>query len=132
MTTNDNNLEAFDHQLQENDWLTKNGVVKLANVVSQDSSSLSTHHYSSQTEEEIWACTWSVWLRIATAATSTTAVVDRPNPPLTTEGTAIKSNLSEDRRRREYQQPQSLQHKQQFLTSLLKIFPLIFTHIKTR
>lgn len=130
MTTTNNN-EAADHQLQENDWLTKNGVVRLA-TIPQDLPSLSTNHYTSQAEDEIWGCTWSVWLRIATAATSPTAVVDRPNPPPMTEGTAIKSNLSEDRRRREYQQPQTIQHKQQFLTSLLKIFPLIFTHIKTR
>lgn len=126
--TNDNNLEATDRLLQDNDWQTKSGI-KSAPIVSQDPSSLST---PSQ-EDEIWACTWSVWLRIAIAATSTAVVIDRhPNPLSTTEGTATRSNLSEDRRREEYQQPRSLQHKQQFLTSLLKIFPLVFMHIKTR
>lgn len=80
-------------------------------------------------ENEIWTCTWTVWIRIATIATE---VSDRPNDqtPLTNDGSTYDNTTDELRRRRDYQQ--SLQYKQQFLTALLQIFPLIFTHIKTR
>lgn len=75
-------------------------------------------------EDKIWACTWTVWMRIATVATDAMAAM------------AAIDSLPKDNdcRRREYPQPQhqSLQHKQQFLTALLQIFPLIFTRIKTK
>lgn len=103
-TTNDLNLASTGRQ-EKNGQLNKIGT-----------------HVLPHSEVEIWACTWTVWMRIATAATAVMATVE--NSPI----------VEDDRRRREYPQPQhqSLQHKQQFLTALLQIFPLIFTRIKTR
>ncbi|XP_025191118.1 protein MON2 homolog isoform X2 [Melanaphis sacchari] len=122
MAPNDKNATPVD-QLPREEWQSKNGVVPPP---------------SSLVENEIWTCTWTVWMRIATAATETTVVESPTNPSPTTITTSGSLTAgAEDRRRREYQQPQqqhhqSLQHKQKFLTALLQIFPLIFTRIKTR
>lgn len=129
MTPNDKNAAPEDRLPREEDWQSKNGVAGSAALTMTPPSSL--------VENEIWTCTWTVWMRIATAATETTIVESPANPPPTTTASSGSSAAgAEDRRRREYQQPQqhhqSLQHKQKFLTALLQIFPLIFTRIKTR
>jgi len=96
---------------EEDDWKSKNGI---------------------SADDEIWTCTWTVWIRLAMVVTATAEVSDCPkaqSPPVT-DSTAT-GNTTEERQHRECQ-PQSLQHKQQFLTALLQIFPLIFTRIKTR
>ncbi|XP_060847861.1 protein MON2 homolog isoform X2 [Rhopalosiphum padi] len=129
MTPNDKNAAPEDRLPREEDWQSKNGVAGSAAPTMTPPSSL--------VENEIWTCTWTVWMRIATAATETTIVESPANPPPTTAASSGSSAAgAEDRRRREYQQPQqhhqSLQHKQKFLTALLQIFPLIFTRIKTR
>lgn len=125
-TANDKNSAAMDRQQQEEDWKSKNGIGRSTAAAP-----------SSLVENEIWTCTWTVWMRIATAATETTVIESSPsNPPPTTAPSSGSSMAgAEDRRRREYQLPQhhqSLQHKQKFLTALLQIFPLIFSRIKTR
>jgi len=113
-TTKNDNLDAAAKNCvrrEEDDWKSKNGA---------------------SAEDEIWTCTWTVWIRIATVATATAEVSDcsKDQLPSATVGTTT-GNTADERRNREYQ-PQSLQHKQQFLTALLQIFPLIFTRIKTR
>lgn len=128
MTPNYKNAAPEDRLSREEDWQNKNGIA---------GSAAPTVAPSSLVENEIWTCTWTVWMRIATAATETTVVESPTNPPPTTASSGLSAAGSEDRRRREYQQPQqqhhqSLQHKQKFLTALLQIFPLIFTRIKTR
>lgn len=137
ITPNDSNLVTGDHMRREDRWQSKNGVGASAQV--QMSSSEASVPQPASVDDEIWACTWAVWMRIATAATTVTGIDRVPNLPApTTANTTSNSNSSnaaaEDRRRREYHQPQQqfLQHKQQFLTALLQIFPLIFTRIKTR
>lgn len=128
MTTNDKNAAPEDRLSREEDWQSKNGIAGSAAPAVAPSSLV---------ENEIWTCTWTVWMRIATAATETTVDESPTNPPPTTASSGSSAAGSEDRRRHEYQQPQqqhhqSLQHKQKFLTALLQIFPLIFTRIKTR
>jgi len=130
-TANEKNAVTMDRLQREEDWQSKNGVgVSPAAAVATQSPLV---------ENEIWTCTWTVWMRIATAATETTVAespINPSNPPPTTTASSGSSPAeTEDRRRREYQQPQQqhhLQHKQKFLTALLQIFPLIFTRIKTR
>lgn len=130
-------VEAGDNNLttvrQEDDWQNKNGVGEPMASVTPSETSLLTSLSPPPSEYEIWACTWTVWMRIATVATSTTEIDHHQanQSPPTSGNTSTAA--SEDRRGFEYQpQQQSLQHKQQFLTALLQIFPLIFTHIKTR
>lgn len=94
-----------------------------------------TNNHVRREADEIWTCTWTVWLRIANVATSTTEVSNSNNQSPTATDDTITGSVTEDRQQHKYQQPlqqQSLQHKQQFLTALLQIFPLIFTRIKTR
>lgn len=143
-STNDSNPEEHNQE----DWQTKNGVggpaldkksmPTSANFTSSTSSVNAPTSTSSLSktvsEDEIWACTWTVWMRIAMAATTTSGLtVDSQQLANQTNCTATASHnstgTSEDRR---YLSQQSLQHRQQFLTALLQIFPLIFTHIKTR
>jgi len=128
MTPNDKNAAAMDRLQREEDWQSKNGV--------SGSTASAVAPPSPLVENEIWTCTWTVWMRIATAATETTVVESPINPPPTTTTSSGSSTVGpEDRRRREYplqQHHQSLQHKQKFLTALLQIFPLIFTRIKAR
>ncbi|XP_001947417.2 protein MON2 homolog isoform X1 [Acyrthosiphon pisum] len=128
MTPNDKNAAGMDQLQREEDWQSKNGV--------SGSTSSAVAPPSPLVENEIWTCTWTVWMRIATAATETTVVESPINPPPTTTTSNGSSTVgAEDRRRREYplqQHHQSLQHKQKFLTALLQIFPLIFTRIKAR
>lgn len=128
-----------DHFRREASWQSKNGVGSLATTVrAQISSPEAAVLHPSSVDDELWACTWTVWMRIATAATTMTGIDRAPNMPTQTTANTTSNNSSnaaaEDRRRREYHQPQQqfLQHKQQFLTALLQIFPLIFTRIKTR
>lgn len=129
-----------DRMRREDSWQSKNGVGASATIVqAQILSSEAAISHTASVDDEIWACTWTVWMRIATAATTMTGIDRTPNMPApTTANTTSNNNSSnsaaEDRRRREYHQPQQqlLQHKQQFLTALLQIFPLIFTRIKTR
>lgn len=128
MTPNDKNAAAMDRLKLEEDWQSKNDV--------SGSTASAVAPPSPLVENEIWTCTWTVWMRIATAATETT-VVESPiiPPPTTTTSSGSSTIEAEDRRRREYplqQHHQSLQHKQKFLTALLQIFPLIFTRIKDR
>jgi len=128
MTQNDKNPAAMDQLSREEDWQSKNGVSGSTTSAAAPPSPL--------VENEIWTCTWTVWMRIATAATETTVVESPINPPPTSTTSSSSSMVgAEDRRRREYplqQHHQSLQHKQKFLTALLQIFPLIFTRIKAR
>lgn len=128
MTSNDKNAAAMDRLQREEDWQSKNGL--------SGSTASPAASPSPLVENEIWTITWTVWMRIATAATETTVVESPINPPPTTTTSSGSSTAgTEDRRRREYplqQHHQSLQHKQKFLTALLQIFPLIFTRIKAR
>jgi len=129
MTPNDKNAAAMDRLQREEDWQSKNDV-------SGSTTAFAAAPPSPLVENEIWTCTWTVWMRIATAATETTVVESPINPPPTTTTSSGSSTVgAEERRRREYplqQHHQSLQHKQKFLTALLQIFPLIFTRIKAR
>ena len=125
MTPNDKNAVATDRLQREEDWQSKNSVNELAASAVAPPSSL--------VDNEIWMCTWTVWMRIAIAATTEATVVESPtNPPSTTASSSSSTATAEDRRRREYPQQHHLQHKQKFLTALLQIFPLIFTRIKSR
>jgi len=127
MTPNDKNAAAMDRLQREEDWQSKNGL--------SGSTASAAASPSPLVENEIWPITWTVWMRIATAATETTVVESPVNPPPTTTTSNSSTTGAEDRRRREYplqQHHQSLQHKQKFLTALLQIFPLIFTRIKAR
>lgn len=128
MTPNDKNTAAMNRPQREEDWQSKNRV--------SESISSAVAPPSPIVENEIWTITWTVWMRIATAATETTVVESPINPPSTTTTSSGSSTAgTEDRRRHEYpiqQHHQSLQHKQKFLTALLQIFPLIFTRIKAR
>lgn len=135
--TNDNNPAASDRLRKDDDWENKKSNSESPFVTTIQNSALPSTPSPSSAEDEIWACTWTVWMRIAMSATTTTGI-DSPDSTLPTPTSTSSNNSSsattvEDRWRREYQQQQqSLQHKQQFLTALLQIFPLIFTHIKTR
>uniref|UniRef100_A0A2S2R545 Protein MON2 n=1 Tax=Sipha flava TaxID=143950 RepID=A0A2S2R545_9HEMI len=135
---NDNNPGASDRLQKDDDWQNKNSNSELPFPTTAQNSPLPSTPLSSSVEDEIWACTWTVWMRIATSATAITGIDHSPNSTSPTPNNTNSNNSSsttsvEDRWRREYQQQQqSLQHKQQFLTALLQIFPLIFTHIKTR
>ncbi|KAL4105342.1 hypothetical protein QTP88_020585 [Uroleucon formosanum] len=128
MTPIDKNAADMDRLHLEEDWQSKNDVC--------GSTASAVAPLSPLVENEIWTCTWTVWMRIATAATETTVVESPINPlPTTTTSSGSSTVEAEDRRRREYplqQHHQSLQHKQKFLTALLQIFPLIFTRIKAR
>lgn len=131
--TNENNLAIVNHEQGEDGWQNKSGVDGSTTTQALPSSSI-TAVPSNSTEDEIWICTWTVWMRIATAATTTPVPEHSADPPLLTGNSNNSSTTAEERRRREYHQhsQQSLQHKQQFLTALLQIFPLIFNRIKTR
>jgi len=128
MTPSDKHTTAIDRTQREEDWQSKNRV--------SGSNTSAMAPPSPILENEIWTTTWSVWMRIATAATETTVVENPINLPSTaTINSGSSTAGTEDRRRREYpiqQHHQSLQHKQKFLTALLQIFPLIFTRIKAR
>lgn len=135
--TNDNIPAASDHLRKEDDWQNKNGNSESPFATTVPISTSPLKSMTSSAEDEIWACTWTVWMRIATSATTTTEIDHSPNPTPTPTSTTSNNSSStmtaEERWRREcQQQQQSLQHKQQFLTALLQIFPLIFTRIKIR
>jgi len=128
MTPSDKNTATMDRSQREEDWQNKNNISRsTASAVAPPSPLI---------ENEIWTSTWTVWMRIATAATEASVVESPINPPPTTSTSSSSSTAgAEDHRRHEYpiqQHHQSLQHKQKFLTALLQIFPLIFTRIKAR
>lgn len=138
ISTNDCNLMTGERMRREDSWQSKNGIGTSATIVqAQILSSETAITNPASVDDEIWECTWTVWMRIATAATTLTEIDRTPNLPAPTTANTTSNNSSNtaaDRRSREYHQPQQqfLQHKQQFLTALLQIFPLIFTRIKTR
>lgn len=132
--TNENNMAVIKHDQGEDGWQNKSSVDGSTTAKTLPSSSVTAVPLSS-TEDEIWVCTWTVWMRIATTATTIPVSEHSIDSPLMAGSSSNNSSsTAEEHHRREYQQysQQSLQHKQQFLTALLQIFPLIFNRIKTR
>lgn len=125
-----NNSNRVDHNipmetecnLQEEKFQKKNGETRLVEPI------------SSSTEDEIWECSWTVWMRIASAAIMTIENTNfsQQKVPINVATTAKSSTSTTDDRRHHELTLQQIQHKQQFLTAMLQIFPVIFTHIKTK
>lgn len=143
-SSNEGNNLADHHQ---EDWPTKNGVggsgpekksstnsapFTLSALPVNVSATPTTPLSKPAFEEEIWPCTWTVWMRIAMTSISVSNLTIDSQPTTNQNNRSTSSTSGSSTEDRRYSAQQSLQHRQQFLTALLQIFPLIFTHIKTK